>query len=139
MSAQYRPVSEIRFQMIDKRLEKYGIKVEHRRPVTALTGPFGTLFATPEGSSTHFQRALGVDTQAVMDAIQMEYGIEVIDENDYRFWGFSSAEEMEEALRSTGPTRNRVLVEGPLITDAEFTASWLGAAASADAALDAYL
>jgi hypothetical protein len=43
---------------VDKRLEKYGIPVEHHSKGTFLIGPFGTLFATPEGSSTHFERAL---------------------------------------------------------------------------------
>jgi hypothetical protein len=99
MSAEYRPVFCIPFQAIDERLEKYGIKVEFRGATTYLIGPFGTLFAEQEGSSTHFERSLGVDTQAVLDAIETEYGVEIVDENDHRFWGFSSEEQMMEACR----------------------------------------
>jgi len=94
------------------------MKVEHHGAVTA---PGHTvLFATPEGSSTHFERALGVDSQAVIDTTGMEYGIEIIDQNDHRFWGVSSLEEMENAFRSPGSSRNWVLVEGPSVRDAEF-------------------
>ena len=55
MSVEYRPVSAIPFHDIDKRLEKYGIKVDRYGHSTVLTGPNGTLFATPEGDSTHFE------------------------------------------------------------------------------------
>jgi len=106
MSAEYRPVHEIPFHNIDKRLEKYGIEVQHRGAVTYLTGPFGTLFATPEGSSTHFERALAVDTHAVIDALEMEYGTKIVDEDDHRFWGFSTREEMERAFGRL--TRSRI-------------------------------
>ena len=55
MSVEFRPVSAIPFRDIDERLEKYGIKVERSGDSTALTGRTGTLFATPEGDSTHFE------------------------------------------------------------------------------------
>jgi hypothetical protein len=74
MSAEYRPVTEIPFHVIDQRLGKYGIKVELHGAITGLVGPHGTLFARPEGNSTHFEREIGVDTQAVLDAIETEYG-----------------------------------------------------------------
>src|SRR3954454_1519737 len=92
MSAEYRPVCEIPFHSIDKRLAKHGIEVQHRGAVTDLIGPLGTLFATPEGSSTHFERALAVDARAVIDALEMEYGTKIVDENDHRFWGYSTLE-----------------------------------------------
>jgi len=85
MSAEYRPVTEIPFHVIDKRLEKYGIKVELHGAITGLVGAHGTLFARPEGNSTHFERGIGVDTQAVLDAIETEYGITIVDENDQRY------------------------------------------------------
>ena len=62
---------------------------------SALTGPNGILFATPEGGSTHFESRLGVDTEAVLNAIRIEYGIEIVDEDDPRFWGFASWDEMK--------------------------------------------
>ena len=45
MSAEYRPVSAIPFRDIDKRLEKYGIKVDRSGHRTTLTGPNGILVA----------------------------------------------------------------------------------------------
>ena len=80
MSAEYRPVFAIPFRDIDKRLEKYGIKVDMSGHDDRLTGPNGTLVATPEGDSTHFERNLRADTEAVLNAIQTEYGIEIVDE-----------------------------------------------------------
>src|SRR6476661_4036566 len=131
MSAEYRPVTEIPFHVIDQRLGKYGIKLELHGAITGLIGPYGTLFARPEGNSTHFQRGVGVDTQAVVDEI------------DHRFWGFASHDDMLEAYsRSDRPSefspRNWVLVEGPSIGDANFTIAWLMAAIAADKALQAY-
>ena len=38
MSAEYRPVFAIPFRDIDKRLEKYGIKVDMSGHITTLTG-----------------------------------------------------------------------------------------------------
>lgn len=99
MSVEYRPVPAIPFKVIDKRLEKYGIKVELSGPTTALIGSHGTLFAKPEGNSTHFERKLGIDVQTVLDAIETEYGITIVDENDHRFWGFASHDDMVAACR----------------------------------------
>jgi|ERR1700687_662034 len=142
MSAEYRPVSAIPFNIIDKRLEKYGIKVDLSDAITSLIGPHGTLFATPDGNSTHFERRLGVDAQAVLDAIETEYGIKIVDENDHRFWGFASREMLEACRRPDRPSdispRNWILIEGPSIDDADFTTAWLGAAMQADEALEAY-
>lgn len=87
MSAEFRPVSPISFKVIDKRLEKYGIRVDLSGATTALIGPHGTLFATPEGNSTHFECKLGVDVQIMLDMIETKYGMPVVDENDHRFWG----------------------------------------------------
>ena len=140
MSAEYRPVSAIPFHVIDKRLEKYGIKVDLSGAVTALIGPYGSLFARPEGDSTHFERHICVDTQAVLDAIETEYGIEIVDENDHRFWGFASDDEVVEACRRPGRTFevDWILIEGPSIGDADFTMAWLGAVVEADEVLEAY-
>jgi hypothetical protein len=143
MSAEYRPISAISFKVIDKRLEKNGIRVDMSGAITALIGPDGTLFATPEGNSTHFERKLGVDVQIILDMIETVYGITVVDENDHRFWGFASHDEMLAAYRHPSrplnvSPRNWILIEGPSIGDADFTAAWLGAAVQADEALQAY-
>src|SRR5437899_118619 len=143
MSAEYKPVYTIAFNLIDKRLEKYGIKVELSDAITALRGPHGTLFARPEGTSTRFERRLGVDVQAILDAIETEYGITIVDENDYRFWGFTGRNEMLAAYsRTSRPSevspRNWILIEGPCILDADFTAAWLATAVQADEVLDGY-
>ena len=136
MSAEYRPVSAIPFGAIDKRLEKYGIEVDMSGHITRLTGPNGTLFAKPEGDSTHFERKLGVDTEAVLNAIQTEYGIEIVDENDHRFWGFSSWDAMKSRVGTTTvfrcrPTDRWVVIEGPSPDDVDFTIGWLEAARTA--------
>jgi hypothetical protein len=128
MSAEYRPASTIPFFLIDKRLEKYGMKVELRGSVTALIGPRGTLFARPEGNSTHFERHLGVDTEAVLSAIHAEYGIQIVDENDYRFWGFESWE----AAFLDRLSDRWIVVEGPSPDDVDFTIRWLLAARQMD-------
>src|SRR6478736_5896972 len=102
MSAEYRPVYEIPFRNSDESLEKYGIRVELHGATTGLVGAHGTLFARPEGNSTHFERGVGVDTQAVLDAIETEYGITIVDENDHRFWGFASHNDMLEVYSCSG-------------------------------------
>jgi hypothetical protein len=113
MPAEYRPVSAIPFNVIDKRLEKYGIKVDLSGTITALIGPHGTLFATPEGNSTHFERQLVVDAHAVLDAVETEYGIAVVDENDHRFWGFTSRDDMLEAYNRRLPLVEAALCSEP--------------------------
>jgi hypothetical protein len=143
MSAEYRPIPEIPFHIIDKRLEMYGIKVDLSDSITALTGPHGTLFARPKGNSTHFDRRLGIDVQAILDAIETEYGITIVDENDYCFWGFTGRNEMLAAYsRTSRPSevspRNWILIEGPCILDADFTAAWLATAVQADEVLEGY-
>lgn len=137
MSAEYRPATAIAFGLIDKRLEKYGIKMECKGSVTALIGPHGTLFARPEGNSTHFERHLGVDTEAVLSAIQAEDGIEIVDENDHRFWGVDSWEAMgRTAVKmpafSDRPSHRWIVVEGPSPDDVDFAIRWLVAAQQTD-------
>jgi hypothetical protein len=132
MSAEYRPVFAIPFRDIDKRLEKYGIKVDMSGHETALTGPNGTLVATPDGGSTHFERNLRADTEAVLNAIQTEYGIEIADEDDPRFWGYASWYEMKNERASMITITDRwVVIEGPSPDDVDFTIGWLEAARKA--------
>ena len=137
MSAEYRPVSILPFDLLDDRLEKYGISVDRKGSVTCLIGPHGVLVAKPEGNSTHFERSLGVDTQVVLDALALEYGIEIVDEDDLRFWGFSSVAEMT-ASREKALCWNDlwILVEGPAVSDAQFAVNWLQAALDADRILE---
>jgi hypothetical protein len=137
MSAEYRPVYDLPFDLLDGRLEKYGISVDQQGRVTRLIGPHGVLIARPEGNSTHFERSLGVDTEVVLDALAVEYGIEIVDENDLRFWGFSSEAEMI-ASRAKALSWNDlwILVEGPAVSDARFAIDWLQAALDADRILE---
>ncbi len=137
MSAEYRPVKDLPFHLLDHRLEEYGISVDQQGPITCLIGPHGVLVARPEGKSTHFERSLGVDAQAVLDALAVEYGIELVDENDLRFWGFSNEAEM---IASQAKALNWndlwILAEGPAISDAQFAVDWLQAAIDADRMLE---
>jgi hypothetical protein len=93
ISVEFRPLSAIPFHYIDERLEKYGIKVERYGYETTLTGRAGTLFATPEGGSTHFENKY-TDTDDILDAIQTEYQVEIVGENDPLFWGYSTWDEV---------------------------------------------
>ena len=147
MSAEYRPVRDIPFRTIDERLERYGIKLEYCGAVTKLIGPSGILFAEPEGNSTHFERHLGVDTDAALDALEREYGIEIVDENDHRFWGFATVDEMNASFKEVAIARCRsaelcgihwILVEGPCSGNAEFAYRWLQSAIEADRLLQGY-
>ena len=137
LSAEYRPVFDIPFDHLDSRLEKYGISVDRQGSVTRLIGPHGILFAKREGNSTHFERRLGGDTQVVLDALAVEYGIEIVDENDYRFWGFSTRAEMiASRAKALDWTQFWILVEGPALSDAQFAKDWLQAAIDADQMLE---
>ena len=127
MSVEFRPVSAIPFRNIDERLEKYGIKVTRRGLVTALEGRHGILFASLDGESTHFENKF-VDTDDVLDAIQTEYQIEIVGEDDPRFWGYSTWEGVYSAPRVAPKW---IVVEGPDPTDMDFTISWLNAAKEA--------
>ena len=125
MSMEYRPVSAIQFSSLDNRLEKYGIKVEVSDHTIAMRGRNGVLFAKPEGESLHCERKLGVDTEDVLEAIRTEYGVEIVDENDHRFWGFSSEEAMLGSFGLVTDSSNSaadqcVVIEGPLSLDVDF-------------------
>src|SRR3954452_4989698 len=112
MSAEYRPVSDLPFLGIDKRLEKYGIQVEQRGAVTILISPFGRLCVKPEGGSAYFE-----GDRAVIDVLEREYGIAMVNEDDHRFWGFASLEEMKTEFRRPRSYQTLVVVEGPSIAD----------------------
>jgi hypothetical protein len=137
MSMEYRPVSAIQFSSLDNRLEKYGIKVEVSGHTIAMRGRNGVLFAKPEGESIHCERKLGVDTEDVLEAIRTEFGVEIVDENDHRFWGFSSKEAMLDSFgflteASNSAADQCVVIEGPPSHDVDFAIMWLKAARKAD-------
>jgi hypothetical protein len=148
MSAEYRPIKNILFnELFNNRLEKYGIGVEMRGEHAALIGPNGVLFAKPEGKSIHLERQLGVDTIAILEALSQEFDTEIVDENDHRFWGFSSLAEMFESFRAVEAERAHsanlhesdwIVVEGPSPWDAEFAVNWLQFAIEADRLLQCY-
>jgi hypothetical protein len=129
MSAEYRPLEPIPFLSLN-RLEKHGIAVEMGTRFAKLIGPHGFLCASPEGNSTHFERSLCVDIQAVLDAIEKEYGVTIVDEDDPRFWGFSTWGDMRRQ-REDMKQRN-ILVEGPWNRDGRFAVAWLSAAIELD-------
>jgi hypothetical protein len=127
MSAEYRTLEPLPFHSLN-RLEKHGISVEMGAGYAELIGPHGVLCARPEEDSTHFERSLCVDTQAILEAIEKEYGVTILDEDDPRFWGFKDHGDMVRAMNEPG---RRVLVEGPSIRDLDFAAAWLMAVVGA--------
>jgi hypothetical protein len=130
MSAEYRTLEPLPFCSLDKRLEEHGITVEMGAKVTKLTVPNGVLFARPEGDSTHFECRFGVDALTILEVIEKEYGITILDEDDPRFWGFSSWDDMRQQ-REALKQRN-ILIEGPLIRNARFAVAWLSSAIELD-------
>ena len=65
----------------------------------------------------------------MLQAIRTEYGVEVVDENDHRFWGFSSEEAMLGSFGSVTVSNNSaadqcVVIEGPLSHDVAFAILW---------------
>jgi hypothetical protein len=138
MSAEYRPVPTIPFHSIDARLEKHGIKLEFHGATTALIGARGTLFATSDGNSTHFERKLGVDAHDVLEAIEAEYSVGLVDENDCRFWGGADDDQLAASNPYTKASESWILIEGPSLGDAKFVKEWVEAAQAADEALMDY-
>jgi hypothetical protein len=139
MSVEYRPVPAIPFHLIDKRLEKHGVKVEFHGDVAALIGRGGTLFAALEGDCTHFERKLGVDARDVMEAIEAEYGVRVVDESDHRFWGCADDDDQFAAVHAyRSSNRSWILIEGPSLDGVQFVCDWVEAARAADEALQEY-
>jgi hypothetical protein len=151
MSAEYRPIKRVPFDsLFDCEFGKYGIRVDGDRDsvVVGLIGPNGTMFASPDGDSTHYERHLGVDTDVILEALSKEFDTEIVDEDDHRFWGFATVEEMKAACWEVSRDRARseevdgrrwIVVEGPSLADAEFTSRWLQAAIDADRLLEGYL
>jgi hypothetical protein len=127
MSAEYRTLEPLPFHSLN-RLENHGISVEMGAGYAELIGPHGVLCARPEGDSTHFERSLCVDTQAILEAIEKECGVTILDEDDPRFWGFKDHNDM---VRAMNEPRRRALIEGPSTRDIDFATAWLNAAVGA--------
>jgi hypothetical protein len=150
MSAEYRPIKRIPFHsLFECDFAKYGIQIEGDRDcaVLGLIGPHGTLFATPDGNSTHYERHLGIDTDVILEALSKEFDTEMVNEDDHRFWGFATEEEMKAASQEVAQSPSRFgemdgrhwfLAEGPSFADADFTYRWLQAAIEADRLLQLY-
>jgi len=70
-----------------------GSKFEREGLRTILTARSGTLCARPEGASTHFENKF-TDADYILNTIRAEYQVEIVDENDPRFWVYSTWEEV---------------------------------------------
>jgi hypothetical protein len=139
MSYEYRPLQRIQFDsLFGGRLEPYGIRAEFGPEQGVLSTSEGQyLIATRAGSSTHFEFRNQAKPVNIFRALETEFGAEFVDENDYRFWGFSSLEAMISGegsitVFSYTPNGRWVMVEGPDPEDAEFTVGWLQAAVEAN-------
>ena len=152
MSFEFRPLKNIAFDSLtDGRLEKHGVRVGNGASRALLSGPDGsTLIANREGASTHFEFRNQAFPKPIFDALTKEFGTEFVDENDFRFWGFSTAADMLASFGKTiDPATGKaidaapmysywVLAEGPSPGDAEFANQWLQSAIEADRLLQAY-
>lgn len=96
MSYEYRPLQKIQFDsLFGGRLEPYGVRAEfgpERGMLSTSDGQY--LIATRAGSSTHFEFRNQAKPVNIFRALETEFGAEFVDENDFRFWGFSSLEAM---------------------------------------------
>jgi hypothetical protein len=103
MSYEYRPLQRIQFDsLFGGRLEPYGVSAEfgpERGVLSTSEGQY--LIATREGSSTRFEFRNQAKPVNIFRALETEFGAEFVDENDYRFWGFSSLEAMNSGEGST--------------------------------------
>jgi hypothetical protein len=133
MSAEYKSLPAIPFNAIDSRLERRGIKIEFHGDATALIGARGTLFAKSDGHNAYFERKLGVDAKDVLEAIEAEYAVAILDENDRRFWGI--AENDRWTVEKT--SRSWIVIEGPSL-EAGFIQKWLEGVEAFDEALKDY-
>lgn len=131
MSSEYRPLQRIQFDaLFDRRLERYGVRAEcgpERGVLSTSDGQY--LVAVRAGNSTRFEFGNLEKPMDIFRALETEFRAELVDENDYRFWGFSSPAAM---MRGEGTivftyTKNDlwVAVEGPGSADAEFAVGWL--------------
>jgi hypothetical protein len=101
MSTHYRPLPDIPFaQLFDGRLEKYGIKEEIAANSTEgrryLTGRDGFLQVLQEENGTCTFTRRGCVPWSIFDALTEEFEIELVSENDHRYWGFATAEEWDD-------------------------------------------
>ena len=103
MSTDYRPIPAIPFIMLfDGCLEKHGVREgtgrgrEPRR--RCLIGRDGVLDAYEEDdrTSSFTRRSFTPVPWAVIDAIEEEFGVELVTEHDHRYWGFANEEEERE-------------------------------------------
>jgi hypothetical protein len=98
MSTHYAPIPDISFdQLFDGRLEKYGIKeeivanpTEGTRYLAGCDG-FLQVYREEKGTCTFTRR--GCAPWAIFDALTEEFGIELVSEQDYRYYGFATEEE----------------------------------------------
>jgi hypothetical protein len=100
MSTYYAPIPDILFdQLFDGRLEKYGIKEEIAANPTEgtryLAGRDGFLQVHREekGACTFTRR--GAFPWSIFDALTEEFSVELVSEDDYRYWGFATEEEWD--------------------------------------------
>ncbi len=101
MSTHYMPLKAIPFaQLFDGRLERHLI-LEKLTEWTAdderyLESSNGTLVAyrSEDGGSTFSRYAWSGSTSAIVDAIAEEFDTEIVSNQDHRYWGFATEEEM---------------------------------------------
>ena len=114
MSAEYRTVKSLSAgELLDGRLAQHGIQVEARISLRDGNGNFMGVRLESDGSVDYFTRSLGVDPSRFLTAIAGAFNTEVLDEDDPRFWGFASEEELREACQAASDRLSGDGVEKP--------------------------
>ena len=75
-----KPVPAIPFAMVDDRLEKHGLNLTRQRKGVVIAGQRGQLLARVRKGEAYFERGPWQTVIDIMDALEVEYGVEVIDE-----------------------------------------------------------
>lgn len=128
-------VPPIPFPMVDDRLEKHGLSLKRERKGVAVAGQRGRLLARIRKGETYFELVRGEMVVDILDAIEVEYGVEVIDENDGRYSGKS--DDVPSNMSGIISGEDNIVVAGPtghLPSSGKFIGEWLRAAELANAA-----
>ena len=104
MSREYRIVEQLGFEdVVGGRLRKYGIaacrsKAEPDNWAALRRG--SVVHVKAEGNHVNFD-AIGENCEGdILNAVVSEFGVTILDEDDCRFWGYATEEEMVAGIRA---------------------------------------
>jgi hypothetical protein len=100
MSSGYRALSRIEFTDLNaSRLAGYGIAVDVvDEKARRLIADGHVLWAYSGDHGLYFARYAGNMPWDILDALEVEFGTTIVNNHDYRYWGFETKVEMEARL-----------------------------------------